>query len=129
MAGMVKKGGANSMVTRKFNYRFQRNTPSTYGHEIGGAKNVVESTFNSKNKNKKLIEYILSVAKLRVRGNNHFVAGIGDLFDKAMKMGFSIERIRQINLYINYLGEQSAKGLIERAQTILEEDPKCNLVP
>jgi len=47
---MVKKGGANSMVTRKFNYRFQRNTPSTYGHEIGGAKNVVESTFNSKNK-------------------------------------------------------------------------------
>jgi hypothetical protein len=44
-------------------------------------------------------------------------------------MGFSIERIRQINLYINYLGEQSAKGLIERAQTILEEDPKCNLVP
>jgi hypothetical protein len=48
------------MVTRKFNYRFQRNTPSTYGHEIGGAKNVVESTFNSKNKNKKLIEYILS---------------------------------------------------------------------
>jgi hypothetical protein len=127
MAGMVKKGGANSMVARKVNYRFQRNTPSTYGHEIGGAKNVVESTFNSKNK--RLIEYILSVAKLRVRGNNHFAAGIGDLFNKAMRMGFSVERIRNINLYINYLGGQSAKGLIKRAQVILEEDPKCNLVP
>jgi len=111
------------MVARKVNYRFQRNTPSTYGHEIGGAKNVVESTFNSKNK-----KYIVSVAQLRVRGNNHFVAGIGDLFNKAMRMGFSIERIRKINLYINYLGEQSAKGLIKRAQVILEEDPKCNLV-
>lgn len=116
------------MATRKFNYRVRRNTPSTYGHEIGGAKNVVESIFNSKNKNKKLIEYILSVAKLRVKGNNHFVAGIGDLFDKAIRMGFSIETIRQINLYINYSGEQSARRLIERAQIILEEDPKCNLV-
>jgi hypothetical protein len=114
------------MAIRRSSYRFQRNTPSTYGQEIGGAKNVVESTLNSKNK--KLIGYILSVAKLRVRGNNHFVAGIGDLFSKAIRMGFSTERIRKINLYINYLGEKS-EALIERAQAILEEDPKCNLVP
>lgn len=114
------------MIIKRSNYRPQRNTPSTYGQEIGGAKNVVESTLNSKNK--KLIRYILSVAKLRARGNNHFVAGIGDLFKKAMEMGFSVERIRKINLYINYLGEESSKVLIKRILAILKEDPKCNLV-
>lgn len=106
------------MREKAFNYRFQRSTPATYGQEIARAKNVVESTFNSKNK--PLIEYILSVTNLKIRGDDYFAANIKELSDRAMTKGFSVEKIRGINLYINCLGLNSAKQFIQKAQNSLE---------
>ncbi len=97
----------------------KRNTPSTYGQELSMAKNVVESTLSSKNK--QLIEYILSVAKLKIRGDNFFATKIKKLSDRVMiNGGVLMKKTRRINLYIYNMDLRSTQELIDKARSILE---------
>lgn len=97
----------------------KRNTPTTYGQELAIAKSVVDSIISSKNK--QLMGYILSVAKLKIRGDNFFATKIKKLVDRAMiKGGVLMEKTRRINLYIYNLDLRSVQELINKVQSVLE---------
>ena len=73
----------------------KRKTPSTYGQELSAAKSVVESIFSSKNK--QLMKYILSVARLKIRGDDFFTTKIKKLADRAMIKGGCFNRKNEKN--------------------------------
>jgi len=96
----------------------KRNAASTYGQELSVAKSVVESIFSSKNK--QLMKYILSVARLKIRGDDFFTTKIKKLADRAMiKGGVLMEKTRRINLYVYNLDLVSTQDLIDKTKTIL----------
>ena len=96
----------------------KRKTPSTYGQELSAAKSVVESIFSSKNK--QLMKYILSVARLKIRGDDFFTTKIKKLSDKVIiKGGILMEKTRRINLYVYNLDLVSTQGLIDKVKIIL----------
>jgi len=107
-----------------------KDTSSTYGQELTRAQAVVEKTLeNGKNsKNKQLIKYILSVAKLKIRGDDFFATKIKKLSDRTMiKGGVLMEKARRINLYIYNQDLTSVRKLIDKAQSILEVNENATL--
>ena len=104
----------------------KRSTPSTYGQEIAIAKSEVESILSSKNK--QLIEYILSVAKLKIKGDNFFTTKIKKLADRTMiKGGVLMGKTRRINLYIYNSDLRSVQKLIDKVQSVLEVNKNATL--
>lgn|GEM_PF-2435963 len=96
-----------------------KNTFSSYGQELAKAQAVVDKAFKSKNQ--QLIKYLLSVAKLKIRGDNFFATKIKKLTDRArIKEGVLMEQTRRINLYINNQDRQALRELIDKATNVLE---------
>jgi len=97
------------------------NTSSIYGRETSMARVTVENIIKSKDE--QWMKYVLSVAKLKVKGDDSFIVGIKKLSDNAKaKVSISIDKgvldkIRMINLHFRYnLDPSGAERFIKKFQ-------------
>lgn len=93
----------------------KRNTSTTYKQEINRSKKVLENVL--KEKNKQQMEYVLSVAELKAKGEDLSIVKLKKLFNKAIvkeEVAQNKERMRLINFYLNSLGRKEAQKFIEK---------------
>jgi len=84
---------------------------SSYGQEIARSKEMLENVLKAKNEQQ--IEYILSVAKIKAKGEDLTVVKLKKLLDKAMlKEEVVLNKMQLVNLYLNSFMPEQAKRFI-----------------
>jgi hypothetical protein len=114
MAGNLNKKEAVVVRIQRTISGPRKDTSFSYGRELAKARSVVEKIINDGDR--KLIKYILSVAKPKIKSDDLFVTKIKKTYGKMVKSGASAEKVRMINMYINNLGPDGAKRFIGRFQ-------------
>ena len=90
-----------------------KNTSSTYGQEMAKSKKALESVL--KEKDKRQIKYVLSVAEIKAKGRDLCITDLKKLFDEAKLNGeVVLEKVRLINFYLNSLLPKEAQKFIEK---------------
>jgi len=93
----------------------RRNASSTYGQEIARSKEMLENVLKAKNEQQ--IEYVLSVAKIKAKGEDLSIVKLKKLFCGARLKGkMVLDKMRLINLYLNNLMPEEAKRFIDKFQ-------------
>ncbi len=93
--------------------------PLSGAQELRKAQLALESAL--KGKNKRQLRFILSVAKLKAKGDEHYISNIKTLVDQAVKKGLTIEKIRMFCLHIFHSGKNAAERLINKVEERLKE--------
>ncbi len=104
----------------------QKNVVS-YTQEINRARTTLETILkestvkNKSSRNKQLIEYIKSIAELKMREQNVFEEEIISYSKEANMRGISGELIRKINISINFSSREFAEETQKTCERILDE--------
>jgi len=94
----------------------KKDTSSTYGQQLKTARNTVENILSSQNK--QWIKYVLTVAKLKIRGDDFIT--LKKISDRGViELKIPMEKMRLINIHINDLDPNGAKVLVEKSQRAL----------
>jgi len=88
---------------------------SSYGQEMARSKGMLEKVL--KEKNKRQMNYVLSVARIKAKGEDLSIVKLKKLFCKAKVKGkMALDKMRLINLYLNSLMPDEAKRFIDKFQ-------------
>ncbi|MDD3491397.1 MAG: hypothetical protein PHG13_00245 [Candidatus Pacebacteria bacterium] len=109
----------NNKKTTTFKSFRPKKEPLSDTQELKQAQLVLESAL--KGKNKRQLRFILSVAKLKAKGDEHYISNIKTLVEQAIKKGLTIEKIRMFCLHIFHSGKNAAERLINKVEERLKE--------